>query len=200
MKIIKLIYLACMLIFMTGIPQKASAQRKYAPNPFPVTTEERDSLIKEAQSRVVSIGSKYSTKNIDEWSAEDREGFLKAKAIKMLLIDAPDFYRKYNVDKPTIVKDICKRKKRNGYAFYHVKFQFDPKKERLRTTNREMADIKIWADNGAFYETYIRVANCGLGTYEPGDEDKIYDSYWQKKERPKGIRYRTGYERSRVRD
>lgn len=196
MKTFKLIYLVCILIFMTGITQKTSAQRKYAPNPFPITTEERDSLIKEAQSRVVSISSKYTTKNIDEWTSQDREDFLKAKAIKMLLIDAPDFYRKYNADKPIIMKDICKTNVRNGYAFYHVIFQFDPKKEKLFTKNREMADLRIWADNGASYQTYIRVANCGWITM---NEDKVYEYYWQQKERPEGIRYRTGYERSKRR-
>lgn len=198
MKTIKLIYLACMLIFMSGISLETNARRvKNAPNPFPITVKERDSLLKAAQSRVVSISSKYATKNIDEWNVQDREDFLKAKAMKMMLIIAPDFYRKYNSDSPTIVREISREEEvRKGVAFYRLKFKFDPSKEKLLTYDNQMVDISVWANDGSYKGIFMYVYNLGMDPMKPEKEDEMYNNYWKSKKRPDGhFHYRTGYER-----
>lgn len=186
-----------MLVFMLGITLETNARRiKNAPNPFPITVKERDSLLKAAQSRVVSISNKYATKNIDEWSVEDRDNFLKAKAMKMILIIAPDFYRKYNADSPTIVREISSEKvERKGTAFYRLKFRFDPSKEKLLTCDNQMVDIGVWANDGLYKGIFMYVYNLGMDLVKPEKEDEMYNNYWKTKKRPDGhFHYRTGYE------
>lgn len=173
--------------------EKYPIEEGYSPNPYPLTHFQEDSIMKRSEQIIQNLRKKHRRKNLDKWSKEDRETYLKAKASKILLMKAPDYYREYNANNPKITRilDTHPTIKEWGkkYVFcYELIFYADSKKERLATQNNEMASVKVYAKNGEARGFLIYTLNLGKLFRPP---------YWEgpiPKHRETDFPYMTGLE------
>ena len=64
-------------------------------NPFALSRQKRERLQRKAEKRCQRYLDKYGNPDISTWDRADRMDYLHHKAVKVILILAPDYYRNY---------------------------------------------------------------------------------------------------------
>lgn len=163
----------------------AFAQDGGAPavNPFPISEERKTELIEKYQKESDSYLTKYSDHNLATWPEADRNAYMKAKALKIILMFATDYYRD-SYPKLEITKD--KKEKVGKFVpsgtYYNLLFYYDPTKEDLGTRNNKMIKVSIWEENAQAQGFIIQSINWGDFFMSPTWEDGLLEK-WNKEGR-----------------
>lgn len=179
-------------ILLCGFLQNANAQLSHskiveAPNPFPLTETEKAELIKASEQTIAEFLTQYSNHNLSTWSESDRNAYFKAKATKVILLFATDYYRKYYAE-PEITKDTTATspKYRPHAPYYNVRFFYDPTKEDMGVhypgNKHEMINVQIWEEDAQALGFIVRIINWGDFFSPPKWEEGLLEK-WKKEGR-----------------
>lgn len=90
---------------------------------------------------------KYGNPDLSTWDRADRMDYLHHKAVKVILILAPDYYRSYAY--PVIKERMAPKSwgnKKRAYC-YELTYYYDARQEECADNNR-LATVRIWKENG----------------------------------------------------
>lgn len=176
------IFLAAFVAISLGSFSAIFAQEP-AVNPFPISEEKKAELIEKYRKESDSYLAKYSNHNLATWPEADRNAYMKAKALKVILMFATDYYRDY-YPKIEITKREQKptRKDRPSGIYYELLFYYDPTKEDLGYRSHEMISVDIWEENAQAGGFIVKVINWGDVFLPPAWEDGLLEQ-WDKKGR-----------------
>ena len=116
-------------------------------NPFALSRQKRERLQRKAEKRCQRYLDKYGNPDLSTWDRADRMDYLHHKAVKVILILAPDYYRNYayrslRKEWPPKAGDNKKR----AYC-YELTYYYDARQEECADNNR-LATVRIWKENG----------------------------------------------------
>ena len=105
-------------------------------NPFALSRQKRERLQRKAEKRCQRYLDKYGNPDLSTWDRADRMDYLHHKAVKVILILAPDYYRNYAypVIKERMTPQSWGNKKR-AYC-YELTYYYDARQEECADNNR----------------------------------------------------------------
>lgn len=185
-------YLVTILaIVLVSFSELIAQEQKQSTNPFPLTEKKRRELLKNFRATIAHFKEKYTDPNLATWNEKDRNAYLKAKAVKVILLFVPDFYREYK--EPEIVREYSGKGNPvfKNKPWYTLNFFYDPTYEKL--VSPIIIYVHIWEENGEAASFIIPSYNWGESFRPPYWEDGLY------KERVRNndtlqYPYRTGWE------
>ena len=116
-------------------------------NPFALSRQKRERLQRKAEKRCQRYLDKYGNPDLSTWDRADRMDYLHHKAVKVILILAPDYYRNYAY--PVIKERMAPKSwgnKKRAYC-YELTYYYDARQEECADNNR-LATVRIWKENG----------------------------------------------------
>ena len=184
-------YLFVLIVMMWGSLTTAMAQEEV--NPFPLSEQQKEKLLEKSKKTIEKYKAKYSSADLSTWSEKDRNAYLKAKAIKVILLFAPDFYRDYK--EPEIIREysgaedpVFKNK-----PLYRLNFFYDPKRETFSSYSKGIIiKVSVWEENGEAEGFLLPSYNWGDFFRPPLWEDGLYQKRKQNNDTLHLYRYRTG--------
>lgn len=99
----------------TIVAQVSEGQAK---NPFPLSEKKIQRLLDNSRRTTERLCVQYPDSNLSTWSEAERSKYLRAKATKVVLLFAPNFYREY---KTGIIRKFTNRdgvQNRNDLPYY----------------------------------------------------------------------------------
>ncbi len=169
-------------------------EERYSPNPFPLSEAERFQLIKEADKKANALRDSHRRKRLDKWSEKDRTEYMKAKADKIILMFAPDYFRKYNRNNPviTLQTPIRSPQYHNRKPFYKLSYLCDSTKEKV--LYQTLVQVDIYVHNGQPKGFIVPCYIMGRLFKSPKWEEGLWEE-WQKSGKKSPYRYTTHYEK-----
>lgn len=139
-------------------------------NPFALSRQKRERLQRKAEKRCQRYLDKYGNPDLSTWDRADRMDYLHHKAVKVILILAPDYYRNYAY--PVIKERMAPKSwgnKKRAYC-YELTYYYDARQEECADNNR-LATVRIWKENG-------QPCTLSVGPFEIGNV--FSPPHWEK--------------------
>lgn len=157
-----------------GVTVIAQENERQIKNPFSLSERKIQRLLYKSCRVVEQLSAQYSDSNLLTWPKTERSIYLKAKATKIVLLFAPDFYREYNFEITRKFANRHSQSNSDNVPYYQVTFFYDTRKEKL--DNKGIAIyVNIWEDNGQAFGCFIPAYdNYGCAFEAPDWEDGLY--------------------------
>ena len=143
-----------------------------AENPFPLSEYEKETLLDSAVQVCQAYMTKYPDHNLDTWSKDDCEAYLRAKAIQIILQFQPDYYRAY------AIPEIRRRMTQFGVPYYRLDYYYDFSKEDTESpysNSKEgliTVDVNVWNAQASGFSLPIR-NGMGISFRAPDYENSL---------------------------
>lgn len=186
--------LGILAILLSGITIiKGQESRKETSNPFPLSETQKQTILKKCETTIHRYTDAFGSKQLDQWPGAARDSFLIAKATKINILFAPDYYRDTHIA-PLIEKENAPMNDPvyPGKLSYKVTFFVDTLKEKLVSKRLFYAYIWNSGESGGFN---IPVYNNGDFFRPPLWEQGKYEDWQKRNFHP--FAYITGYENRR---
>lgn len=159
------------ILFIMGNFSAVKAQEEI--NPFPLSDLQKENILKKSDEIIGNYTSKYNLDDLEKLPQQVRDSLLCAKAIRSIILFAPDFYRDYQ--KPKITR-ILDRKERpcSDCPLYELKFFTNSEKEKFASDY--IIRVYIHQKGGQVSSIYPSPYEIGIAFRPPLWEQEVLDN------------------------